>query len=171
MINKTLKNYTREQLIELIEIYSKNWLAMDGVWFQSVESKFGMKEAMEHDCNIWKLFTVIEAKKIKKFLCLPAHPGIEGLKQALQLRLYANINKDEIITEGSTLIYKTLECRVQHARQSKGLEFHPCKSVGLIEYGGFAKEIDSRFSCECISCYPDITDSSCSCIWKFTLNE
>lgn len=170
MINESLRNYTKEQLIELIEIYSKNWLAMDGVWFQSVERKFGMDEAMEHDRNIWELFTKIEAEKIKNFLNLSEHPGIEGLKQALQLRLYANINKDEITVDGNTLIYRTKECRVQYARRNKGMDFHPCKSVGIIEYSGFAKAIDSRFSCECISCYPDITDSSCSCVWKFTLN-
>ena len=112
MINETLKNYSKEQLIELIEGYCKNWLAMDGVWFQSVERKYGMDEAMEHDCAIWEKFTVIEAKRIKTFLNLPEHPGIEGLKQALKLRLYANINRDEIITEGNTLIYRTTECRV-----------------------------------------------------------
>ena len=115
MINETLKNYSKEQLIELIEGYCKNWLAMDGVWFQSIERKYGMDEAMEHDCAIWEKFTVIEAKRIKTFLNLPEHPGIEGLKQALKLRLYANINRDEIITEGNTLIYRTTECRVQAA--------------------------------------------------------
>ena len=71
MINETLKNYNKEQLIELIEGYCKNWLAMDGVWFQSVERKYGMDEAMEHDCAIWEKFTVIEAKRIKTFLNLP----------------------------------------------------------------------------------------------------
>ena len=149
MINETLKNYSKEQLIELIEGYCKNWLAMDGVWFQSIERKYGMDEAMEHDCAIWEKFTVIEAKRIKTFLNLPEHPGIEGLKQALKLRLYANINRDEIITEGNTLIYR----------------------VGIIEYSGFAKTIDSRFTCECLSCYPDITDNTCHCAWKFTLKD
>ena len=150
MINETLKNYSKEQLIELIEGYCKNWLAMDGVWFQSVERKYGMDEAMEHDCAIWEKFTVIEAKRIKTFLNLPEHPGMEGLKQALKLRLYANINRDEIITEGNTLIYRTTECRVQHARSSKNMPLHPCKAVGIIEYSGFAKTIDSRFTCECL---------------------
>ena len=42
MVNKTLEKLERSELIQLIEIYSKNWLAMDGVWFQSVERKFGM---------------------------------------------------------------------------------------------------------------------------------
>ena len=69
--NKALDDLTREQLTELLEIYSKNWLAADGIWFQSVEKKHGMEEAMYHDVEIWKKFTVVEALKLKKFLGLP----------------------------------------------------------------------------------------------------
>ena len=137
MVNKTLEKMERSELIQLIEIYSKNWLAMDGVWFQSVERKY----------------------------------GIDGLKRALQLRLYANINEDEIIVDGNTLIYRTLDCRVQNARKRKGMEFHPCKAVGVIEYTGFAKTIDDRFECEALSCYPEITDETCNCSWKFILKD
>ena len=99
--NKALDNLTREQLTELLEIYSKNWLAADGIWFQSVEKKHGMEEAMYHDVEIWKKFTVVEALKLKKFLGLPERPGLEGLAKALSLRFYANINDDEIRIEGN----------------------------------------------------------------------
>ncbi len=157
--------------MELIEIYSVNWLAMDGVWFQSVENKFGMDEAMYHDAQAWSRFTVIEAKRIKKFLALPDNSGLEGLKKALSLRFYANINDDETVISGNTLTYSAINCRVQRARERKGMVFHPCKSVGIIEYTEFAKVIDERFTCECVSCYPDITDNSCCCKWKFTLNR
>ncbi len=148
MRNRAIETLSREQLMQLVEIYAKDWLAMDGVWFQSVERKFGMEEAMEHDRNIWKSFTVIEAQRIMEFLRLPARSGLEGLKKALSFRLYANINDDETIIEGNTLIYRVLDCRVQTARARKGMEYHPCKSVGMIEYGGFAKTIDSRFETE-----------------------
>lgn len=171
MINKELGGVSREDLISLIEIYSKHWLAMDGVWFQSVEEKYGMDEAIFHDENAWRRFTVIEAKRIKQFLNLPEQAGVEGLSKALKYRLYANINEDEIIVRDQTVIYRTLDCRVQNARKNKGMSFHPCKSVGMIEYGGFARTIDSRFETECLSCYPEITDGSCNCAWKFTLNE
>ena len=77
--NKALDNLTREQLVELLEIYAKNWLAADGIWFQSVEKRRGMEEAMYHDVEIWKKFTVVEALKLKKFLHLPEHAGLEGL--------------------------------------------------------------------------------------------
>jgi len=162
---------SKDQLIELIEIYAKNWLAMDGVWFQSVERKLGMDEAMYHDEEAWKRFTVTEARRIKKFLGLGEHPGLDGLSKALRLRFYANINEDEIEIAKNTLIYTAKECFVQKARAEKGMPYHPCKCVGIVEYSGFAKTIDDRIACECISCYPDITDSTCSCKWKFTINE
>ena len=72
---ETLDSLTKDELIELIDIYSKNWLALDGVWFQSIERKLGMDEAMYHDKEAWKSFTVIEARRIKTFLKLPEQAG------------------------------------------------------------------------------------------------
>ena len=149
----------RRTLIRLIEIYSKNWLALDGVWFQSVERKRGMDEAMEHDAEAWRRFTVIEARRIKTFLGLPEHAGLEGLAAALRLRFYANLNTARIGREGDTLVYTMTECRVQTARARKGMPYHPCKPVGLLEYGLFAQTIDDRIRCRCASCYPDVTDT------------
>ena len=164
-----LQSLSKDQLISLIELYAKNWLALDGVWFQSIEQTLGMDQAMFHDAEAWRRFTVIEARRIKTFLRLPDYAGLEGLQQALQYRFYANINQDEITLDGSSLIYRVLSCRVQTARQRKGMPFHPCQSVGMIEYTGFAQVIDPRFTCECLSCYPQVTDPSCSCAWKFVL--
>lgn len=168
---KKIEDLPREKLIELIGDFSKNWLAMDGVWFQSVEKKHGMDEAMEHDINAWIRFTVVEANRIKKFLDLSEQAGIDGLARALRFRMYSPLNKDEIQIDGNVLTYKVVSCRVQIARERKNMEFHPCKPVGEVEYAGFAKTIDDRFETECVSCYPEITDDSCACIWRFTLNE
>ena len=82
--------------------------------------------------------------------------------------MYARINRDEIIREGDdALVYRTLECYVQRARAEKGMPYHPCKAVGLVEYAGFAKEFDPRIRCACVSCFPDVTDESCNCVWRF----
>ena len=118
--NKALDNLTREQLVELLEIYAKNWLAADGIWFQSVEKRWGMEEAMYHDVEIWKKFTVVEALKLKNFLHLPEHAGLEGLAKALSLRFYANINDDEIRIE---VAYKREE-------NERGWNFIPAKQWG-----------------------------------------
>ena len=86
MKNEALESLSKEELIDLISMYAKNWLAHDGVWFQSIERKFGMAEAVYHDEEAWKRFTKIEALRIKEFLKLPEHPGLEGLARALDFR-------------------------------------------------------------------------------------
>ena len=102
---------------------------------------------------------------------MPEYAGLAGLRDALCLRFYANINESEIILDDTSLLYKMKECRVQKARRRKQMSYHPCKPVGIIEYSGFAKVIDPRIKCECLSCYPDIEDQSCSCSWLFTIDE
>lgn len=169
MQNEFLEKLSKDELIEIIEMYSKNWLATDGVWFQSVERKFGMDEAMFHDGEAWKRFTVTEARRIKEFLKLGENSGLDGLEKALKLRFYANINKCEYIRSENKLVYRAVECLVQTKRAQKNMPFHPCKSVGIIEYTGFAREIDNRISCKCLSCYPDVADESCCCAWEFKI--
>lgn len=170
--NEALQSLPKERLIELIEDYAKNWLAMDGVWFQSIERTRGMDEAMYHDAEAWRRFTVIEAKRIKAFLGLDEKPGLEGLAAALQLRFYANLNEADLLwnADRTELTYRTRECRVQRARERKGMPFHPCKPVGEIEYAGFARTIDARISTACVSCFPDVTDPTCCCAWRFWLD-
>ena len=166
-----LENLSKDQLIELIDIYAKNWLALDGVWFQSVETADGMERAMFHDERAWERYTVIEARRIKKFLGLEKRPGLSGLERALRLRFYGSLNRDEFEYEAGRLIYTMRDCRVQSARRVKGMPYHPCRSVGIIEYSGFAREIDDRIECRCLSCYPEVTDGTCACRWEFTLVE
>lgn len=166
-----LLQYSKEELIDLIELYAKDSLALDGVWFQSVEKKDGMDAAIRHDANTWERFTVVEAKRIKRFLGLPEHPGLAGLEQALQLRFMAHIVEAETALEDDRLVYTIRVCRVQAARERKGMPYHPCGPVGLLEYAGFGKAIDNRISCRCLSCYPDVKDETCACSWEYRLTD
>ncbi len=71
--------------------------------------------------------------------------------------------------EDGDLVYRVVDCRIQAARTRKGMPLHPCKSVGLVEYAGFARAIDERITCSCLSCFPDVTDETCVCVWRFSL--
>ncbi len=168
--SEKIDDLSREELFELNKIYAKNWLAHDGLWFQAIENKYGMDMAIDMDREAWRRFTVIEARRLIEFLNLGKNSGIAGLKKALSFRLYSSLNEDEItVEEENVLVYRVKTCRVQHARKKKGLSYFPCKSVGIVEYSLFAETIDERFETEVVSCHPDITDTECNCIWKFTL--
>lgn len=167
-----LESYTREQLIELLEITAKDLIAIDGTWFQSLEREQGMDTAMEHDRNAWKRFVPSEARRLRTFLDLDEHSGLDGLAKALPLRCTSLANEWEIVWEDDgSLVFRITNCRVQNARARKGMEFHPCKSVGILEYGEFARALDDRLRCECVSCFPDITDETCNCAWRFWMED
>jgi len=162
----------KEQLIGLLEDAAKNWLAHDGLWFQAVESCYGMEAAIRLDAQAWEQFTAIEAQRIMRRQGIAARGGLEALERALGSRLYAYLNVQEIIRpDGHTLIFRMKECRVQAARQRKGLPDFPCRPVGLVEYAGFARAIDPRLRTRCLVCPPDPHPEGFWCAWEFTLED
>lgn len=46
---KNFEELSKEELLKVINVYSKNWLAHDGCWFLAAEEKFGMETAIELD--------------------------------------------------------------------------------------------------------------------------
>ncbi len=167
------KDLNKEQLLGVLEDFAKNWLAHDGLWFQSVERNHDMKTAIQYDTETWEKFTVIEAKRIMKRHNIAENSGLDGLKKALGFRLYAAINKQAIKneTENSFEFYM-IECRVQTARTRKKMPLFPCKEVGIVEYTGFAKTIDPRIKTEVICCPPDLeAGENFYCGWKFSIDK
>jgi len=167
-----LEEHTREDLEGMLQDAALNWLAHDGLWFLAVEERFGLEKAIELDAEAWKTFTVIEAKRIMKRHGIEQGGGLAALARALQFRLYAFINEQEIVEQSDDrLVFRMNECRVQSARARKGLPEFPCKSVGLVEYSGFASTIDPRIETRCIGCPPDPHPDEWYCAWEFTMPE
>jgi len=169
-IPEVLLSKSKDELIKDMEALGKNWLAGDGVWFQAVESQYGIWEAKRCNDSCWARFSPFEASSIKKLLQLPEQAGLEGLKKALSFRIYGRINKQSFIDEApDSIIFQMNDCRVQSARKRKGMEDYPCKSGGLVEYRTFAETIDSRLKMECIGCPPDQHPAEWFCSWRFYL--
>jgi hypothetical protein len=166
-----IENLSREDLIRLVRVYAKNWLAHDGCWFLAAEERYGLETAMELDAKSWERFAVAEARRIMKEFELPANGGLEALRRAFQFRLYAAINRQEIeTTNDHTLVFHMLECRVQKTRREKGLPDFPCKPVGTVEFSNFARTVDKRIETRCIACPPDPVKGS-YCSWEFTIGS
>ncbi len=163
-----LLNLPRESMSALADAVCTNWLANDGVWFQSVEFAHGMNEAKRCNDSTWAQFSPVEAMLIKRMLNLSERPGIEGLKQALGFRMYANINVWSIKDDGpDAIVFCMNQCRVQAARKRKNLPDYPCKSAGQVEYSYFARAIDDRIKTECVGCPPDDHPEDWFCAWRF----
>jgi hypothetical protein len=167
-----LKELSKEELIRIIIDDAKNWLAHDGLWFQAVEAKHGMEEAIEADRAAWEKFTVIEAKRIMARLGIEPGGGIPALIECLKHRLYARLNLQECLEiSENRVVFRMVDCRVQSARKRRGLPDFPCKSVGIVEYSEFARTVDPRIKTNCLACPPDAHPDEYWCAWEFVLAD
>jgi hypothetical protein len=170
MIEK-LTALDKETLVSMLVNSAKNWLAHDGLWFQAAEKLYGLETAIELDRQTWEKFTVIEARRIMTLRGIMAGSGLTGLKEALQYRMYALLNRQEIRNETErSFEFYMIDCRVQSSRDRKGMPLFPCKAVGLVEYAGFARTIDDRIITDCIGCPPDPeAGKEFCCGWRFSI--
>ncbi len=130
-----LASLDKATLVGMLEDQAKNWLAHDGLWFQAVERHHGMPSAIALDREAWIDFTRIEARRIMARHGIAPGGGLDALAEALPFRLYALLNRQSIHrVDSRTLRFEMNECRVQTARERKGLPDFPCKPVGLAEY-------------------------------------
>ncbi|HUW85796.1 MAG TPA: DUF6125 family protein [Methanoregula sp.] len=160
----------QEDVLQALTDAAKNWIAMDGLWFQAVEQAYGMDAALAIDRQVWEQFAVIEARRIKERLSLPENGGLDALEIAFNSRLVSLLNKLEILRpDEKTLIVTTKTCRVQATRTRKGMAQFPCRSVGMVEFPVFARTIDARIVTTCLSCPPETLPGTPYCSWKFTL--
>jgi hypothetical protein len=161
---------SREELLEVLTAFAKNWLAHDGCWFLAAEERFGIESAIELDAAAWKRFAAAEARRIKEHFKMPDAGGLEALERALALRMYALVNAQhaEWSTDRSTLRFVMDRCRVQDARRRKGLPAFPCRPVGEVEFATFARTIDPRIVTRCVHCPPDANQGG-ACTWEFRL--
>ena len=166
-----LKDFSRDELLKLIDVHAKNWLAHDGCWFLAADEKYGFEAAIELDTRAVGLFSVAEARRIMKAFDIPEAGGLDALEKALRYRLYATVNPQAIERpDERMLVFKMLECRVHAARHRKGLADFPCKPVGTVEYTKFAETVDARIITRCLQCPPDSTQGSgFVCGWEFTM--
>ncbi|MBD3235399.1 MAG: hypothetical protein GF330_01685 [Candidatus Eisenbacteria bacterium] len=155
-----------------LEDAAKLWLAHDGLWFQAVEQRFGMEAAIACDKAAWGRFSPLEARRILARLGAQPGGGLDLLERALGERLYSHLNRQSSDRPApERLIFRMRSCRVQDARQRKGLPDFPCREVGIVEYRTFAETIDRRIRTRCISCPPDPRPEGAVCVWEFTLDE
>lgn len=165
-------DYVSDEMWKKLAIdFAKRWLSHDGLWFQAVEKEYGMDKAIELDIEAWKRQTKLEARRIMRLLDLEKGGGLDALETCLKYRMYAFLNEQRIVRRNEHILdFYMTSCRVQAARERRDMDYFPCKPVGLVEYGYFAKEVDERISTECIGCPPDETGPGWHCGWRFRLD-
>ena len=166
-----LMDLPKETLVDVIKMYSKNVLAIDGLWFLGCEKRYGVEMAIEIDTEVWDAYGTIEARRIKETLKIEGN-GIPDLAKALNLQIWVPCMGYAFSDiSDNTIVFTVTDCRPQKARIRKGLGEFECKPVGIALFEAFAREINPKMTCKCLVCPPDEHPEDVWCSWRFEITD
>ena len=162
---------SKEILLDLIKLYSKNVITIDGLWFISLEEMFDLETAIDLDIKVWERYGVTEARRIKRVLNI-TEKGIPALVKALNFQIWVPGMDFEFpeVTE-KKVVFNITDCTPQKARIRHGRGEFPCKPVGEALFNKFAETIDPKLKMKCLVCPPDDHPEDVWCSWEFQIED
>ena len=165
-----LEDLSKETLIRLVEMYSKNWQTLDSLWFRNVENKYGLEAAVELDLKMWEEQAKVEARRIKEALDI-TQGGLTNVLKALRFmswQLTTPLFEYNEETPGRVVFYYP-RCPVQEGRRRQGKKEFPCKFMKTKLLSNLAKEIEPRAEIRCLFCPPDPRPEDLWCKWELAM--
>ena len=165
-----LESLSKETLIKLIKVYSRNWQTLDGLWFGNVEAACGLDTAVKIDLKNWEKQAVTEARRLKEAIGLRDN-GIATILTILSFmswQLTSPLFECETETSSEAVIYYR-RCAVQEGRGKTGKSLFPCKNMKLTLLSSIAGVVNPLVKIRCISCPPDEPIADYWCKWELSL--
>jgi len=167
-VQQELEKLPQKTLIELIKMYSKNWLTVDGLWFSGVEEKFGLDEALALDVRMWRIGSRIEANRIKEILGL-GDGGLKDVLRAINFMSWAASFGYHVEQQKDRAVWTCTHCPPQVSRVNSGKGEFACRSTFEYCFRNLCDLIDKRVRMNCLICPPDPHPRDIWCQWEFCL--
>jgi hypothetical protein len=168
---KLLNELSKEKLSEYLFMQLRNLWAVDGLYFLGIEDRYGTEAATSIDAKVWEVMGKIEARKLKEILGITS-TDIPSMMKALLYTTWAlDLEDKEVDIKKDHALIRTVRCRVQHTRLSKGLKEFGCKPVRFGFLKAFAKEFNPDIIVTCTVCPPDKHTENLWCQWEFSLGK
>jgi len=165
-VQQELEKLPKSALIELIKMYSRNWLTVDGLWFSGVEKKFGLDEALDLDVRMWEISSRIEARRIKEFLDLK-EDGLQSVLRAINFMSWAASFGYKVEYRGNQAIWTCTHCPPQINRIKAGMEEFACRPTFEACFGSLCEVMDPKVKVTCLICPPEPHPEDIWCQWEF----
>jgi len=155
---------------KLLEVCSRSFTTVDGLWFLAVEQKYGFDAALELDLEVWRRFSRVHGRRLLKSFAIKEDSPIRTLVKLLQADPIMSIYRPEVVTlTDNKAVFRCVECPTQIARIRDGKGVFPGQRVCSAMYTAYAELIDPRIKTDCLTCSPDADQPGYWCEWQFEI--
>ena len=146
--------------------FQRSYVAADGLWFMKVEEKRGFDDALETDCEVWKVMPKIQSRLLKSLTRMEW--GIKALHECLTTKFNLEGYRYEVQWDHDrSFIISIIVCPWHDALVKTG-RTHVAAKIGKCicnaEYSAWAREFGDAITF-------DMLDTLCAgancCVLKF----
>lgn len=172
MYGSEYETLSRETLMKLARVYSRNWQTLDGNWFSVVEGECGLETAARLDLVNWEKQSVLEAKRLVAALEIEID-SLDALLRVLSLMSW-QLTSPLFVIESQTpaeVVFHWDQCAVQESRERQSKPVFECGRMKLVLLRGIASVAAPRAVVTCLTAPPGPKPDGCWCRWRIELAD
>lgn len=166
-----LMELPKETLVEMVNMWVKNYWSNQGYWMINVERDFGFEHTARLDGEIWENMAKAQAHRLKKLLGLGDDiPSLYVvLKYCAAQWVSAGFTWEFLEITADRLVMQVNQCPMGTFREGQGLPLIPCKLGATGLYASLAQSVNPGFKVTCLHAHPDARIEGVMCKWEFIL--
>jgi hypothetical protein len=166
-----LEDFSKEALIDLIKLYSKLYMALDGFWYLSIKKRLGNEEALECDKWVWEKDHRFELKHLTQLLKIQGR-GIEPFLKVFQTIPWSwNLESTLEISDPSEALITIRRCPTLEAleKEGEGRERSICEEIDVRLFQDYARHFNPEIQITPLKLPPRKDPGEIACQWRVSL--
>jgi hypothetical protein len=166
-------DFSPDTLAELLTLYCKLYMALDGFWYLTLQERINNEEALACDISTWERVSKYEMAKITKQLNIQGN-DVTALMKAIQITPWLRQTQFEIEVKNHNKAMLTVtHCPTLDAleREGKGRENEICNVVDRKLFKDYASFFNASIEVKCLKLPPRKSKDEICCQWEFNLGN
>ncbi len=164
---------SRDRLTDLLRLYAKLYVALDGFWYLTIKERISNQEALACDIQVWEKICRYEMKNITKQLDIRGN-DVFALMKAIQLTpwfLYMRYKIDIKNHNNATLTITRCPTLEALEKEGEGRENEICRIVEPVVLKCYASFFNPHIEIKCLKVPPRKSKDEDCCQWEFTCDK
>src|SRR4030042_4464269 len=169
--NLELTDFSYDTLVELLKLYSRFYMALDGFWYLSVKERVNNEEALACDINVWEKMGRYELSKITRLLNIQGN-DVAAFVKGMQISPWFRVIESKFeLSDHNNATLTITNCPTLNAleKEGEGRENQICNIVEPKVFKDYASFFNPDIEVKCLQSPPRKSRDGFCCQWQFTL--
>ena len=168
-----LEALSRTELVELVKLYSRLFLAVDGFWYLATKELLDEDTATACDLWVWDKYIRYELKRLRALMKTESD-DLEAFTTAFGLSPWSSNISYSFTKDGENMLtFTVLQCPTLEAlkKEGAGRENTFCQQVEAKLFQMYIQSFNPRGQAIPVALPPETNEARICCQWQFIITE